>query len=129
MEKRITRVLECKAEHERLLLKVEELTALCEKVTPTITGMPKGSAVLTDDTWAKLMDYKRSCSEKLNEYYQMKVELEQEFDRIRNADVRTVLNYKYVDGLTIDAIADRMHYSTRTIDRFLRIGRDAYRRL
>lgn len=129
MEKKITRVLDCKAEHERLLLKVEELTALCERTTTSLTGMPRGSAALTDETWAKLMDYKRTCSDKLNEYYQMKIELEAEFGMIKNADVRTVLSYKYVDGLTIDDIADCMHYSTRTIDRYLRIGREAYKRL
>lgn len=129
MAENITRVLDCRAEYERLLYTVAELEVLCQRVTTSLTGMPKGGSSLTDDTWAKLIDYKKKCEDRLNQYYQMKMELEQELDGVRNADIRTALKYKYVDGLTIEAIALRMHYSTRTIDRYLRTGRRIYAKL
>ena len=129
MAENITRVLDCKAEYERLVYTVAELEALCQRATPSLTGMPKGGAHLTDDTWAKLIDYKKSCEDRLNEYFKMRIELEEELDRVRNPDIRTALKYKYVDGITIEATALRMHYSTRTIDRYLRIGRKIYAKL
>lgn len=130
MEKKITRVLELRAEYKRLLGKVEELEALCERSTSSITGMPRSAGIsLRDDTWAELMDYKASCSDRLNDYVMTWLELDGELDRIKNPNIRTAMKYKYLDGETISVIAEKMSYTTRSIDRFLRVGRRIYESL
>lgn len=127
MEDRLSRVINGKREYERIKLKVEELESVAERITLSLSPLPRGGgAKLVDDNWAKLVDYKNKCAWLLVMYEAEAKELEEELECIRNTNIRTAMKYRYIDDLTVDTIAERMSYSTRTIDRFLNTGRRIY---
>lgn len=128
MVKDINRVIDGRAEYDRMLLKVEELKTMAEKMTPVLSDMPKGGNHTLEDTWIKLADYKSELQFKMSAYIQDCMELENELECIRNDNIRTAMKYKYIDGLTIEKIADIMIYDTRQIDRYLHTGRSIYER-
>ena len=127
---RLNRVRAGKTAYERLLSKVEYLTALSERVTPILSGMPKASAKpgQTDDTWAILADYKRECEEQLRMYVTACRELEQELSCIKSVRVRTAMYYRYVDLYPIPSIAEAMSMNERNVYKLLKRGRILYER-
>lgn len=126
MGDRLNRVREGKIEYYRLLRRVDELKALAEKVTPTISDMPKGGNHTTEDTWVELADYKSRCEFQLKTYIADCASLEEELDCIRNPDIRTAMKYRYIDCLQVDEIMDLMHYERRWTYKLLSRGRRIY---
>jgi len=115
-------------EYERLLDKIAHLEALSVRVTPILSGTPKGSSRhgQTDEPWAALADYKKRCEEQLVQYARDCQELEAELGCIRSARVRTAMKYRYIDLYTIAHIADVMSMNERSVYKLLRRGRLIY---
>lgn len=129
METRLDRVLAGAAENKRLQQKVEELQALAEKTTASLSEMPKGKGGKgKDELWNQLIDLKEKYELQLKIAELEKLDLETELDCIRNSDIRTAMKLFYVDGAQITTIAATMVYSPRTIDRYLQKGREIYER-
>ena len=124
---RLNRVRNSYHEARRLLLKVEELENLATKMTPVYSNTPKGdSQTLKDDSWAKLIDYKMLCEERVREYLDSCRELEDELRCIRSDNIRTAMKYYYVDHKKQETIAEIMGYSEREIRYYLQRGRKIY---
>ena len=127
METRLDRVIKGREEYNRLRRKIEELQSLAEKITTLPSQTPVSrSGGNKDALWAQLVDYKEQCEWQLLVYIEDCRALEQELECIRNSDIRTAMKYKYIDARTIEDIAERMSFSTRSIDRFLQTGRKIY---
>ena len=126
-EERLNRVRNTYEEAKRLALKVEELESIATKMTPVLSLTPRSDGyALKDDTWAKYIDYKMQCEEKISDYITSCMELDNELDCIRNRSIRTAMKYYYVDRLKQETIAERMHYSDREIRYLLSKGRKIY---
>lgn len=126
MEK-LTRVLDNMQEIQRLEEKIEQLTAIAEKVTTIISSEPKGnSGNPKDDVWANLIDTKSLYSFKLATYLFEAERLEDELDTIEDRNIRTAMKYYYLDGLTQAEISGRTGYDERSVRRFLSEGRKIY---
>ena len=127
MGARLNRVRDMRFEYLRLEQKVEELTALAEKITPVISGMPKAQGKSkTEDIWAKLADYKTMCAQKIEEFIDESEVLEKELSVIKDPRIAAVMKCRYVDCLSIETIAIVMHYDKRTIFRYLDKGKKIY---
>ena len=127
----LNRVRARKVEYDRLLNKVEYLTALAERTTAVLSGMPRASAKhgQSDETWASLADYRSKCEEKLDEYVRQCVLLEEELTTcIKSVRVRTAMHYRYVDLMSVSDIASNMAINERNAYRFLKRGRIMYER-
>lgn len=124
----LNRVKQGRLEYQRLLRKIAELEAIAEKVTPILSDMPKSPAEYgqTDQPWATLADYRTICVEKIKQFTEDSMTLEAELAVIRNANIKIAMAYRYIDAMTYEQIADRMHYTDRYIRRLLKEGRKIY---
>ena len=124
----LNRVRSHKVAYDRLVNKVECLTALAERSTPVLSGMPKAGARhgQTDETWAALADYRRECEQELISYITESKRLELELNCIKSTRVRTAMKYRYIDLLKIPAIADQMAMNERNVYNLLKRGRMIY---
>lgn len=127
MDEKLSRVIRGRAEYERLVRKIEELNSLATRVTSSTSLTPRGQGKPIEEIWGQLIDYKSACSFQIIAYLTDSRELEKELDCIRNSSIRTAMKYFYLDGTSIEKIAQAMNYSTRTIDRLLQTGRRIYR--
>lgn len=127
MSSKLYRVINGRREYERMRDKVFELEAIAEKITPTLSQMPRGnSGNPKDDAWAKLIDYKTECEWLLSVYLNDCQELEHELQVIRDDTIRVAMQYKYIDGMTVESIAEKMGYTPRNISYCLAKGRKIY---
>lgn len=126
INERLNRVVSGKLEYERMLARVEELEALATRVTPVLSMTPGGGSQLKDDTWAQLMDYKASLTDKIQQYLRDCDMLEHELECIRNPKIRTAMQYRYINGFLVEQIARAMNYDERNIYILLRKGKSIY---
>lgn len=112
----------------RMLDRVEYLTALSQRVTPVLSGLPKGEAQhgATDEPWARLADYKTDCKWALTDYISSCRQLEKELECIKSTRIRTAMNYRYVDLKKVETIAELMEINERNVYRLLKRGRQIY---
>lgn len=128
MDDYLRRVLEGRQTYERLLEKIEVLNEQATKVTVTLSDMPKGRSGSTlEDVWALLVDYKAELARELVYYYADSVEMEDQFDKyIPKANERIAMKFRYIDGLKIKDIADKLGYDLRYTQTLLAQGKAAY---
>lgn len=69
------------------------------------------------DYVVKFLDLAQHCSELGGQAEQAKNEILEVIDSIDNLNFRRVLRLKYIDNMTYQQIADRLHYSKRQIHR------------
>jgi DNA-directed RNA polymerase specialized sigma subunit len=86
------------------------LTALAEKCTTTLTGMPHGGSRTREDTYAKMVDMSAEIDNQIDAYNHMKDEIEAAIDTVHDLTLQTLLRYKYLDGQTFEQIAVNMNY-------------------
>lgn len=127
-EERLNRVRNGRAEYLRLIDRVNELEAIAEKTTATLTGMPRGGDHQADDTWAALIDYRDRLTHSLKQYMKDCEELEEELNCILSPSIRTAMLFRYINGSTVEEIAEQMNYSVRQVYNLLGTGRRIYAR-
>lgn len=85
-----------------------------------LTGMPRAGRVSDGmDIVAKIEDLRAQYYAKLSQF----LELQQMAERIMEGlghEERTIVRYKYIDGLTNMDIADKVNWSTATVKRRLK---------
>jgi DNA-directed RNA polymerase specialized sigma24 family protein len=127
----INRVRKAKTLYEQLLLKIEDLETIATHMTAELTGMPRGGNKLADDTWAVLADYRTKCVEAVQQYLLDCRTLDEEIDRLplkksTASQTRAVMKCKYLDGMTDEQIAEKLHYSDRYVRQLIFDGRILY---
>lgn len=81
-----------------------------------ISDMPKGGqGVDTIDLIGDKEEVKSDIEVKLVEAYDKKRLIESAIDSMENDRLSVILSLKYIDGLTLEVIADRLHYSNSHI--------------
>ena len=77
-----------------------------------ISDMPKGGKGKdTIDLIGDKEQIKEDIENKLNEAYDKKRLIEDAIDSMDNDRLSVILSLKYLDGLTLEDIADKLHYS------------------
>lgn len=84
-----------------------------------LTGMPRAGRVSDGmDIVAKIEDLRAQYYTKLSQFLELQSMAERVMDGLGHEE-RTIVRYKYIDGLTIADIARRVNYSEKTIKRRL----------
>jgi len=105
--------------------KLEELeTPLYDARIPKLTGMPRAQAHGSGSAQEKLAD----ATIELRDYYAGQMaklrrnaaRIERELDELEPELLADVLRLRFIDGLTLEATAERMNYSVRHIRRLQR---------
>ena len=110
-------------EAEHLEIEIEDVRFQpSEKLADTAkdyrTGYPHTIMIegYGDNRYAEL---KRKLYEKLGKVQAERWGLENWLDSVQDPELRTILRMQYVDGLTIEAVAEELEYSVATINRRL----------
>lgn len=85
-----------------------------------LSGMPRSGRV-TDgmDVVAKIEDLRAQYYAKLSQFLELQGMAENIMEGL-GYEERTIVRYKYIDGLTNATIAERVHWSERTVRRRLK---------
>ena len=100
------------------------MEARCEKITPSLTGMPGGGNADAQRQWAALADERARLTDLLTEELRAAREVEAFLNRLKTPMHRDVLALRYVNQLTVPQIQDQLQQSgfsrsQRQIERIL----------
>lgn len=77
-----------------------------------ISDMPKGGKGKdTVELIGDKLEISQDINERLSEAYEKKRQIENAIDSMENDRLSVILSLKYIDGLTLEEIADKLHYS------------------
>lgn len=94
---------------ERLARIDDRLYAIRRSV---ISDMPKGGQGKdTVDLIGDKLEINQDINDRLKEAYDKKRLIESAIDSMENDRLSVILSLKYIDGLTLDEIAQKLHYS------------------
>lgn len=96
-----------------------EWVARAEKITQTISDMPRGTnGLTTDDIVVKTIDLQHAINAKVDEAIEIRAELDAAFTALDPPVLGQVMRYRYINGLAWNEIAIAMNYTERHILRF-----------
>ena len=102
----VNQYIDCKLEE------IAQLRALATRISPAERSDRDGN---TSDkvgkTVAKIVDLEREVDRQIDELVEMRKEIEETISMIEDIDIRTVLEYRYINGFSWRRIAYTMHYS------------------
>lgn len=91
-----------------------------EKATPTYTTERKGGGTIygnTEEIIAKIVDLENRINVDIDRLIDLKAEISEVIEAVKDAQERLLLRYRYIDGKTFEEIAVMMEYSWRHIHR------------
>lgn len=98
--------------------RINQLRALAERRT-TVYGRERTSGSSpTDgrmDVVARIVDAERALDLQIDRMLEMKQEIANLIARVPDERMRSLLELRYLNGLTWEAVAERMHYTTRNV--------------
>lgn len=107
------------AEIQRLQREIERWRSIAEKVTPTLSAVrftvPDGSR--TENAVEKIDTLHTRFADALSALVDRRMAIETAVDAIPDERLRLVLHYRYIDGMHMEEIAERMRISDRNIRR------------
>lgn len=109
-----------KREVLRLIDERQRWVDLATKITPTYSDAPKGgqsSAGKIPAAVERIAEQEEKIDAKIAELTKLQGEIEKLLNEVKNPDYRLLLELRYLQGLTWEQIAERMHYSWRHIVR------------
>lgn len=101
----------------RLLEEKEIWLSKATKVTQTISDMPRGSNGEDSRMNAvhKMIEAEDEATKKIDKYVDLGREIRKCIETVKESDLRLLLEYRYLDGLTFEEVAVKMNYSWRWV--------------
>ena len=106
-------------EINQLLLEKSEIFSLGTKITPTYSDMPKGTkeSDKVQSTVEKLGALEKKIDSKIDEWYEVRLDIEKAIHTVESDKFRLLLRYRYINGWTWEKIAVEMNYAYRNVTR------------
>lgn len=101
-----------------MIAQVDSLNLLVEKVTSTITGMPKNPSPAQSpmaDAICRIIDLEREITDEIDRLVDLKVEISRRIKSITRIEYRLVLELRYLCFKSWEQIAEEMGYTVRNI--------------
>lgn len=102
---------------DQRILERDRLRSLAEKCTVAITGVPRGGERDRTDTYIRLAEIESEIDKIIDQYVDMRKEIEAAISTVEDITLQTLLRYRYLNGLTWEKIAVEMNYCWRQIIR------------
>ncbi|MHC1696441.1 MAG: hypothetical protein AB9835_14480 [Eubacteriales bacterium] len=95
----------------------EQIQSMLTKITTTLTGMPSGGSTSDKigDGVSKLVDLSNDINKDVDRYADIKRDVTSTIQKIGNAELRAVLEYRHLAFKSWEQIAVNMNYSYRTV--------------
>lgn len=88
------------------------LKCQCEKITPTISGMPKCGGA-REDVYIRYAEKREEVNGAVDELAELRAEVVEAIGAVRDETLRDLLTHRYIDGWEWGRIADKLG---RTLD-------------
>ncbi len=112
--RRLNNYIDCKLDQ------VEQLRELATRLSPTAMFDKNGNVSdKVGRTVAKIVDMERKIDQNIDELIITRDEIVETISRIPDTDIRTVLEYRYINGLSWRRIAAKMHYTEKHVTGYL----------
>jgi len=94
------------------ILELDAVRSLCEKVTPSYSGMPQQPGSDTkDNSYLRLVTMSQKIDAEIDRYVDMRAEIQAAINTVDDIQLRTLLSLRYISGLTWEKIAVEMNYA------------------
>lgn len=100
-------------EVDRLSDERAQVLARAQKITPTLSDMPKSQSGANRLELAveDIVENADKLAEKIREMLRTKEEIEQVIDSLEDDTLRRLMKYRYINGMTWELIAVKMNYT------------------
>lgn len=105
LSRRINRMLEEQYRWKCLAMKVTQ------NFSPTPGGGESGSPI--ERPMDKVDELERKITQAIDELADIRMEIEAVLGQLEDDTLRELMEYRYIDGLTWEQVAEKMHYSWR----------------
>lgn len=93
---------------------IERLRTQAEKITSTLSDMPRGTPKIQDrmaEYTSEMIDYVEELAAKIIEHQRDQQRILQQIENMKNPLYRNILEAKYIRGLTLEDIASQKNYN------------------
>ena len=98
------------------ILELDAVRSLCEKVTPSYSGMPQQPGSDTkDNSYLRLVTMSQKIDAEIDRYVDMRAEIQAAINTVDDIQLRTLLSLRYINGLTWEKLAVEMNYTYRNV--------------
>lgn len=110
---------------QQKLDEIQRMETLATKATSIYSFMPKGQGS-REDIYIRLAElhewFRTKLLNEVEVLQQKKERVVQEIEKVKDADVRDALKYRYINGLTAEETSEKMNCSTRNVYFLVRRG-------
>lgn len=112
--RRLNAYIDCKLEQ------IAQLRALAARVSPTRgSGNTGNTSDRVGITVAKIVDLERKIDVEIDKLIGIREEITGTISQIEDVDIRTILEYRYINGWSWRRIAAKMHYTEKHVTGYL----------
>lgn len=92
---------------------LEQWRARATKITPTLSQEPRGSGNgdKLQSSVVKICELEEELDQKIRELLSQRNEIVAVLDSLSDDNLRQLMRYRYIKGMTWDEIAEKMYYS------------------
>lgn len=110
--KYLSRYIPASRSIDRLLEEQYRWKCLAIKVTSTLSPVPGGgeSGSPIERPMDKVDELEKEINREINELVKIREEIEAVLGQLEDRNLRDLMKYRYIDGLTWEQIAEKMHY-------------------
>ena len=100
---------------DRLLEEQSRWRERALKITPVLSQVPGGgeSGSPIERPMDKVDELERKITQAIDELADIRMEIEAVLGQLEDDTLRELMEYRYIDGLTWEQVAEKMHYSWR----------------
>lgn len=102
---------------DRLLEEKSKWWSLCLKVTPSLSQAPGGgeSGSPVERPMDKVLEIEEKIDQEIDELQEVRRDIKTVLGQLEDDTLRLLMEYRYLDGLTWEQIAEKMNYSRQWI--------------
>lgn len=106
---------------------IQRLRSLVEKVTPTLSDMPKkgGTNDRMPEYIERIIRLENELDDCIDRYVDQRAAIVRAINTVGDMTLRTLLEYRYLGGKTWENVAEKMYYSRMQISRLHKKAIDA----
>lgn len=115
--KYLSRYISLNRRIDRLLEKKAKWWSLCLKTTPNLSQAPGGgeSGSPVERPMDKVLEIEEEINKEIDELQEVCRGIKTVLGQLEDDTLRLLMEYRYLDGLTFEEIAVKMHYSWRWV--------------
>lgn len=97
---------------DRLLEEKAKWWSLCLKVTPSLSPAPGGgeSGSPVERPMDKVLEIEEKIDQEIDELQEVRRDIKTVLGQLEDDTLRLLMEYRYIDGLTWEQVAVKMHY-------------------